>query len=73
MYLGHLVARNFRSFREAEVAFKKDLTVVVGENNSGKSNLIEAIRLLTLPADGRRTRYCEPQDVNRDAPDGVLT
>ena len=54
------------------MAFKNDLTVVVGENNSGKSNLIEAIRLLTLPADGRRTRYCEPQDVNRDVPDGAF-
>lgn len=72
MHLEHLVAHNFRSFRNAEVAFKSDLTVVVGENNSGKSNLIEAIRLVTLPADGRRTRYCEPLDVNRDVLDGAF-
>lgn len=72
MQLEHVIARNFRSLREAETAFRPDLTVVVGENNSGKSNLIEAIRLLTFPADGRRTRYCEIDDITRDTDDSTF-
>lgn len=39
------------------------MTVLVGENNGGKSNAIDAIRLLTAPLGGRREIYCEPTDV----------
>ncbi|WP_334160684.1 ATP-dependent nuclease [Achromobacter insolitus] len=41
----------------------EDLTVFVGENNGGKSNAIDAIRLLTLPLSGRRELYCESTDL----------
>jgi putative ATP-dependent endonuclease of OLD family len=49
MYLKELNLRNFRSFSDCSVTFKPDLTILVGENNSGKSNTIDAIRLLTPP------------------------
>jgi len=49
--------------------FQPDLTVLVGENNSGKSNIIDAIRLVTAPSDGRRTRYCEASDVSFNTDD----
>jgi putative ATP-dependent endonuclease of the OLD family len=41
----------------------KDLTLLVGENNGGKSNAIDAIRLLTTPLGGRREVYCETTDI----------
>jgi len=63
MYLKTIALRNFRSFDEGEVELQKDLTVFVGENNGGKSNAIDAIRLLTQPLGGRREIYCEPTDV----------
>lgn len=63
MYLKNVVLRNFRSFDEGEVELQKDLTVFVGENNGGKSNAIDAIRLLTQPLSGRRELYCELTDV----------
>lgn len=63
MYLKNVVLRNFRSFDDGEVELQKDLTVFVGENNGGKSNAIDAIRLLTQPLGGRREIYCEPSDV----------
>ena len=59
MYLEKVVLRNFRSFDDGEVDLQKDLTVFVGENNGGKSNAIDAIRLLTQPLGGRREIYCE--------------
>lgn len=63
MYLKKLTARNYRSFDEIEIPLYEDLTVFVGENNGGKSNAIDAMRLLTLPLSGRRELYCEPTDV----------
>ena len=41
------------------------MTVFVGENNGGKSNIIDALRLLTLPLNGRRDRYPEDEDLRR--------
>jgi putative ATP-dependent endonuclease of OLD family len=63
MYLSNLGLNNFRSFGESEIPFCKDLTIFVGENNGGKSNAIDAIRLLTAPLGGRRELYCEATDI----------
>lgn len=71
MQLTQLQLVNFRSFTDETVAFEKQLTVLVGENNGGKSNLIDAIRLVSAPLGGRREIYCEPTDIrfgNQDAP-----
>jgi putative ATP-dependent endonuclease of OLD family len=54
-----------------EVSFRQSVTVVVGENNAGKSNLIDALRLLTDPLDGRRTRWWEADDVHPWAEEGA--
>ena len=63
MYLKNLKLTSFRSFDEGEVELQRDLTVFAGENNGGKSNAIDAIRLLTTPISGRREIYCEQSDV----------
>lgn len=63
MYLRKIKLTNFRSFHEAEIELQKDLTVFVGENNGGKSNAIDAMRLLTVPLGGRREIYCEGTDI----------
>ena len=74
MQLTELQLVNFRSFANETVTFEKQLTVLVGENNGGKSNLIDAIRLITSPLGGRRDLYCETTDVrfgNEEAPFGL--
>lgn len=63
MYLKELKLTNFRSFSDLTIPLCADLSVLVGENNGGKSNAIDAIRLLTMPLSGRRELYCEPSDV----------
>src|ERR1700730_9011974 len=63
MYLKNLTLNNFRSFEETEILFFSDLTILVGENNGGKSNAIDAIRLVTTPLGGRREIYCETTDI----------
>ncbi|HWG38317.1 MAG TPA: AAA family ATPase [Terriglobales bacterium] len=63
MHLDKLGLNNFRSFEQAEIPLCKDLTILVGENNGGKSNAIDAIRLLTPPLGGKRELYCEATDI----------
>lgn len=63
MYLKNIKLNSFRSFDQGEIELQKDLTVFVGENNGGKSNAIDAVRLLTTPLGGRREIYCESTDV----------
>ncbi len=65
MYLETLVIKNFRSSLETVVYFKEDLTILAGENNAGKSNILDAIRLITIPLNERRERYAEMEDIRR--------
>lgn len=65
MHLSELRIRGFRSCENVGIHFQRDLTVLVGENNGGKTNVIDAIRLLTAPLNGRRDRYPEEQDLRR--------
>jgi putative ATP-dependent endonuclease of the OLD family len=72
MYLNKLKLKAFRSFDQGEVTFQRDLTVFAGENNGGKSNAIDALRLLTTPISGRREIYCEQSDVRVGNEGGVF-
>ena len=63
MQLKNLNLSNFRSFSNESISFEPRLTVLVGENNGGKSNIIDAIRLVSTPLSGRRELYCEPTDI----------
>ncbi|MEO7531700.1 MAG: ATP-binding protein [Sediminibacterium sp.] len=42
-----LLLENYRCFEKTEISFR-DLTIIVGKNNAGKSTLIEALRILSL-------------------------
>lgn len=64
MYLRSLRLKNFRSCYDTEVEFQPGITLLVGENNSGKSNVIEALRLATAPLNRRATRYFDESDLS---------
>src|ERR1700682_1788848 len=55
MQLIKVVATNFRNL-DCEVVLPCPLALVAGENNAGKSNLIDAIRILLPPRSGPRFR-----------------
>ena len=46
MHISRLFVKNFRNFRHLDVAIGNGVTCFIGENNSGKTNLLHAIRLL---------------------------
>ena len=47
MYLSKISIKDFRMFSDAvEVSFSKGLNLLVGENGSGKSSVVDAIRAL---------------------------
>lgn len=48
MYLKHLSLQNFRSYTKSQFTFSLGTTIIVGPNASGKTNILEAIFLLSL-------------------------
>lgn len=46
MYISKLFAKNFRSLRQTVIRLENGKNVIVGKNNSGKSNIIKALELL---------------------------
>lgn len=45
MYISRILIRNFRNFEHLDVLITPGVTCLVGENNTGKSNLLHALRL----------------------------
>jgi len=46
MYLSKLVIKNFRGIKEMVLNFNRSINILIGENGSNKSAVIDAIRLL---------------------------
>lgn len=46
MYLSNLKMNNFRQFEDFSLELNKGLNLLVGENNAGKSSVIDAVRIV---------------------------
>lgn len=58
MYLSSLQLKNFRNYKDFESSFTNGLIILTGQNASGKTNLLEAIQLLSLSKSFRaRSEY----------------
>lgn len=69
MYIRKVVIKNYRCLRDSEVALNPKLNILVGDNECGKSTLLEAINLaLTGQLNGRSlAQELHPHLLNRDA------
>lgn len=56
MYLKTLHLRQFRNYRDQKVVFEAPKTILVGNNAQGKSNLLEAVELLSTLKSHRANR-----------------
>lgn len=55
MYISKLKISNFRNFQTAEIDFIPEINVIIGHNNAGKTNLINALQLI-FDYNNKRTR-----------------
>lgn len=63
MYIEKVEIENFRIFGEkAEIFFQKGLNMLIGENNSGKTAIIDAIRLVMSLGTYKRNLYMDESD-----------
>ena len=69
MKLKQIRVDGYKNLIDCEVNLS-DFNVLVGPNNSGKSNAIDALRLLTPPLSGRRDIYCQLTDIRFDSGTG---
>ena len=53
MFIQRAVIKNSRCLKQANVTFNDKLNVIVGNNECGKSTLLEAIHLALTFRDGR--------------------
>jgi putative ATP-dependent endonuclease of OLD family len=71
MYLERVHIRNFRNFYDFTIELKDGLNVIVGENNIGKTNLLEALRAALGPASAGEPIRLSGDDLHRDQPQGT--
>ena len=62
IYLSHLKISNFRNLADAELLLEPGVTIIHGNNGNGKSNLLEAIYILSI---GKSQRATNDKDLIR--------
>jgi putative ATP-dependent endonuclease of the OLD family len=66
MYISELRIRNFRNFMKARFSFREGVNTLIGENGSGKTNALHALRLLIDEALERNAINLREADFCRD-------
>jgi len=64
MKISRIVIRNFRSFEHLDVPISAGTTCVIGENNTGKTNFLHAIRLCLDAGLSSTYRLLVPNDIH---------
>lgn len=62
MFLEKFRIQNFRGIHDLTLTFNKGLNIIIGENNSGKTRIIDALRLCLGYKDVDRTIYINEND-----------
>lgn len=68
MFINKIIVKNFRRFDEngIEICFNSGINIVLGENNIGKSAIIDAIRLALSSGQYRKSLYLTLDDFHID-------
>jgi len=69
MYISRLLIRNFRAFEFIEFSFNEGLNVIIGENNSGKSAIIDALRICLGHGKSDNGIFIQESDLHLDPND----
>lgn len=68
MYLRRVHIKNFRNLADFTIELREGLNVIVGENNIGKTNILDAIRAALGPASTNEFVRLQQDDLCRTAP-----
>jgi len=63
MYISNIGIKNFRNFKDKEIIFNDGVNVIIGHNNSGKTNLLKA---LSLVIDNESPKRLNTDDFNKN-------
>lgn len=66
MYLERFIIKNFRGIKDIALTFNKGLNVLIGENNTGKTAIIDALRVCLSYGNQRREIYISQSDFHID-------
>ena len=69
MFLEKFKIQNFRGINDLTLTFNKGLNIIIGENNSGKTRIIDALRLCLGYKDVDRTIYINENDFTVGLPE----
>lgn len=69
MYIKELEIKNYRSIKDLKLTFNKGLNILIGENNSGKSAIIDALRICLSYGNQWREIYINRTDFFIDRED----
>jgi putative ATP-dependent endonuclease of OLD family len=58
MYLHELCVQGFRRLEDLRLRFKNGLNVIVGPNNTGKTAVVDALRVLLVAQTATSTASC---------------
>ena len=66
MYLKRLTIKNFRCIKNATIDFNEGVNILIGENNSGKTAILDALRICLCYGKQRRDIYIFLNDFHVD-------
>lgn len=68
MFLKELILKNFRGFEDFEVSFDERFNILLGENGSGKTSLLEGVKIaLGTYFIGMKTKYATSLEISVDS------
>jgi len=70
VYLSSVQIKGFRNFEDCSITLSKGLTILIGENNIGKSNFLSALELVFSPDASDRKRRLTREDFCSRVPRG---
>src|SRR5262245_30635251 len=74
MELVKVRTKGFRNLKECDIDIPSPFALVVGENNAGKSNFIDALRIVLPPQAGPRFKcWIAPEDFAHDGAGNPIT
>ncbi len=72
MWIKKLRIKNFRQIENLEIQFNKGLSVLVGENNCGKTTIIDALRMVLFPGRDYDSINITEDDFRRDSENSTI-